>query len=1738
MKTRSLLVVVFLIAATTLFGQVDPASYDPDDQPHPAADLDSVSPYNGQLSLTVPIGQSYSVGPELSFQVQLHYSSRVWAPGQWVDFNNTSAPEPYMVLDGDPAFGLGWRFSLGRIVESDPCLPPIRPAAYVAPDGSSHQLYDRREYCDPRTACPPLDGFYYTRDGTYLRVKALGAGAGYKMWFQNGNSTTFDHVVSCFDDRPGYLQRDYGRGRDGWYPTTIANAHGDAITVTYQANETQPCTRCVAISPRTTYEWVPKTITIPSIGATTSRQITVNFDSNLGLVTGFSVPTFNNGTATYTLVHDAPGALHFPLRRPLSGHPTVYTTNASGFVAPPHFLDRIDLPNSATTGRYLFTYLDQTETIQSQYARGSLASQKIPTGATISYQYGTWTFYHSNALNRPTNCSFPPSQPSPLRSNLVTGPGIEPTLGSLWDCAAPDRAAGIVRRDVDFNGAETRYFQYSFPYGEARILSPSQPPTLDQLAQTETLVVSPKDDAGKQHTIALVFSASDEKGVSGSLVGALLREKTFAGDVSSATIAQTAVCPASSFCVSKAERAVAFLWETDSIDPTRAPVEANRRIKRNTTFFHGLSSDRLDPLPGDRYHRVDYQYDKNAGEYSNETHSGNLGQTPSGETVASDSRDEQISWLPLIDSTHWRLLLASRVELRQNAGGPVFSTVVNTFDTARGDLSTGVLLSTKTLDGNGYGSLEMSFDRDTHGYVSKETRKLTAASFTSTYIRTLTFASGALQSAQWSGVGWKSVDNTIDPTTGFLVESRDPNGLKTSFTYDSLGRPLDAIPPGGDVPMHFAYDSPTQTTVQNTAGGKEYRWSQTLADPLGRIAKELRKMPGAVTAKRLNAYDKVGHRTFESEWADATVADGLIKGTTWSVFDDFDRPGRITRADQTTTSIQYDDGSAVKASAWMASVTIDNVGGQPSKTVYRHDAFGRLIRVTEPTSGTGDDTTYSYDRQDRLTQVSQGQQTRSFVYDAFGFLRNAKVPERNNLQVTYLLYDALGNLVSESLPGNTSEFRHFDYDTAGRLRAATAAGRQYVANSYDGDGGSSCVLPSPDGCPTGGSYKLGRLTRQVGYNPTSTPAVTVTQDLFYSDRAGRLSSRVTRLKEGSATFLTDAPLVESWVYDPIGLLAQYSYPRPGGNFTVATSYDHGLPIAVRANGLPIVSSASYQPSGLLASYVTANLAGIAGSGTNTIVEPDPNGIARPSRIHSLIFDTGQYAYDGAGNVTAMGADCFGYDAASRLTSAKFGSCLTPTSQQSFSYDRYGNLLGSGGANARTLSIDTATNRLASVTTNQKWTTLYDDQGNLKSLTAGAFVETFNYDDQNRLAGYTPASGGKWNYGYDARGERVLKVAPAVTSRAGYLWTFRDHMGRIASEYLGSAPIRDNVYLGDLLVASFAACPAPGWAFYSSDHLGSPRQVVDPNGQLLDVRKYWPYGDEASVLDANTPQRLRFAQMERDTEATRYYDHARSLGIDLGRFLSFDQGPAAATHPQSWNRYAYALSNPLTIVDRSGLAPDSFSPEYSYFDPATGAPLTFNFEVGTGSSSPEGKTDEEVVCFCQMSDRALAVYAGFRMARPVVNFTAYALAAEASLASGAFIAQRAAWLIWLSRATTRTAIMRATGVYGELSAGVYGAKKAIESLSGTASRRFPDLLDAGRRMIGEVKNVAKLDLSGRVGDQLMDFYDWARAYGYQFNLYVRPTTEIGAQLMQRLELEAEFQVIYLTTSSQFLEKFLH
>jgi RHS repeat-associated protein len=129
-------------------------------------------------------------------------------------------------------------------------------------------------------------------------------------------------------------------------------------------------------------------------------------------------------------------------------------------------------------------------------------------------------------------------------------------------------------------------------------------------------------------------------------------------------------------------------------------------------------------------------------------------------------------------------------------------------------------------------------------------------------------------------------------------------------------------------------------------------------------------------------------------------------------------------------------------------------------------------------------------------------------------------------------------------------------------------------------------------------------------------------------------------------------------------------------------------------------------------------------------------------------------------------------------------------------------------------------------------------------------------------------------------------------------------------------------LGVLGLATILLAPAAASAqvvsYYHLDAVGNVLAVTDQAGVVVEQHDYLPFGEEWNPTPGTQP--IRFTGKERDTETGLDYFGARYYGSNIARFTTVDPASTIRENildPQRWNKYAYALNNPLRYVDPDG-----------------------------------------------------------------------------------------------------------------------------------------------------------------------------------------------------------------------------
>lgn len=243
---------------------------------------------------------------------------------------------------------------------------------------------------------------------------------------------------------------------------------------------------------------------------------------------------------------------------------------------------------------------------------------------------------------------------------------------------------------------------------------------------------------------------------------------------------------------------------------------------------------------------------------------------------------------------------------------------------------------------------------------------------------------------------------------------------------------------------------------------------------------------------------------------------------------------------------------------------------------------------------------------------------------------------------------------------------------------------------------------------------------------------------------------------------------------------------------------------------------------------------------------------------------------------------------------------------------------------------------------------YDAFGNITKTSSGPGISFMpNYDTSKNwitslpgpITTNTDANGqmtydGTHNYTWDAEGNmHSVDANPSNCTTSGQCLTY-DALGRMVEKAVGSTYTqivygpqgRFALMNGQTLQKAFIPLPgalavytSTGLTYYRhSDHLGSSRLATTPSRTMYSSTAYAPYGEP--YTQAGTTD-LSFTGQDQDTVSGIHDFLARKYPPVQGRWLAPDPaglGAVDPASPQSWNRYAYVLNNPLSLVDPLGL----------------------------------------------------------------------------------------------------------------------------------------------------------------------------------------------------------------------------
>ncbi|NWD83074.1 RHS domain-containing protein [Pseudomonas reactans] len=743
------------------------------------------------------------------------------------------------------------------------------------------------------------------------------------------------------------------------------------------------------------------------------------------------------------------------------------------------------------------------------------------------------------------------------------------------------------------------------------------------------------------------------------------------------------------------------------------------------------------------------------------------------------------------------------------------------------------------------------------------------------------------------------------------------DGSTDSYAYDDRGNLLQHTRPDGSC-VHHAYDDQDQRFKTRDAEGGLWKYDydqrgniiETI-DPLENTTQysyNSDNLPVLIT----DANGGSKQLAYNSDGQLIRYTDCSGKVSQW----DHDARGQLSRftdAEGNVTSYEYSAGQLVRLihpdkteehfERDAEGRLLSHTDALRQRTTWHYNDAGLIQQRQDANGGTLD---YRWDRLGQLLELrNENNSTASFKYDPAGRLLKETGFDQ---QTTHYLYDHGSNQPTRRLDGD--RVNEFEYDPLGRLIARHAGhkeGLEWQTETFAYDGNGNLLLAENAACKLQWFYDCaGNNTREHQY-------------LRY-------------LQE---------PHVSIWKHEYDALNQRIATTRPDGHRVSWLTYGSGHLLALKVDDTELLS---YQRDNL-----HREIARDQGNGLQQRQAWTPNGQLREQALGKRGDDqrlvVRNYRHDAAGQLTRIddtrrGALSYRYDPLGRLLTAQ-----TISGQETFAFDPASNLLDpQTPRRPNQYGPSKLLDNLLRDYVGTHYT--YDERGNLKERLHNGKKSYFTWDLYDRLIGYDDDRL-TVNFAYDALGRRLFKLSKAKyhdRREAGPMWNKLER-AKLDEQYgcgytiygwdgdvlafesrnnnkterlthyffePGSfVPVAQAVEQRSIqLVAepvyegAYDINHDPVWqhkpkpvtfsalAWYQCDHLGTPMELTDEQGDIAWAGVYKAWGlareqrsENAKRADVRNP--LRFQGQYFDVETGLHYNRYRYYDPQVGRFIGKD-----------------------------------------------------------------------------------------------------------------------------------------------------------------------------------------------------------------------------------------------------------
>jgi RHS repeat-associated protein len=790
----------------------------------------------------------------------------------------------------------------------------------------------------------------------------------------------------------------------------------------------------------------------------------------------------------------------------------------------------------------------------------------------------------------------------------------------------------------------------------------------------------------------------------------------------------------------------------------------------------------------------------------------------------------------------------------------------------------------------------------------------------------------------------------------------DASGQTTTYTYNTVGQITSITDPAGEEAT-CTYNSNGQlASITDLDTGAAITLTY---DAYGRISntEDFNGLIKTVTYDSLN-------RPIKTIYPDGTYDQNIY--TNLDITQRTDRAGHITRylynSVQLLTGVVDAEGSVTTMNRCACGALLSlidargeqtswtyNLEGKPltktftDNSIYSYaydDGYtGHLLSITDPKSQTS---SYSYNDDETVAQTSNPDYEVAYTYDPYYPRVTGATKTLSSDSSTYTTTFSYNNVYSSGTPitgggllsdetgplGDTAHV-HFSYDSQGRLSGSGVNGVNWT-ESRDSIGRLLSV-----------SNALG--TFSYSYDGTSLRLLTMTNDQNGFGTAMQYQTGSTtdhRFTEVSNSISGGSTLSKfDYTYDSVGNILTWKQQIDANTPNLWTfAYDD--------------------------------------------VDQLRSGVLKDTSTNSILSQK-YYDYDAVGNRTANQSDLSIFsDTFSSLNQITSGGGGGGPLRFTGSINKAGTVQVAGSPASMdssflnfsgTANVTTGTNSVPIVATSSNGypstnnyqvvvppsvsiSPTYDLNGNMTNNGKG---QTYTWDAQNELTAIAYSDGSSTQLVYDAYGHRISirekDSDGTLLSTKNLVWA-------------GNSVVEEQDATGAVTKRFFAQGEQISGTnyYYTFDHLGSIREMVDGSGEIVARYNYDPYGVVSKLSGS----------MDSDFQYADYYIHSKS-GLNLtycraydpkeGRWISRD--PIGESIGSSL--YGYAANNPIGLRDPLGL---------TYADAR--AAFGFGVEVEAGeevASLPAAGNLNPVVDIIEgLTAVGLAGYATYELIKPVTQ----------------------------------------------------------------------------------------------------------------------------------------------------------